>query len=446
MAAKRRGRRKKTAEVTNSHELPGGFWRQIMALLMICIAIVFVVTWMGKGGEALQKVNDISLRVFGYTTYLFPVLLTYLAVMIFRAQNNRLDASVWVASALMIFWFCGVFGVPTYGQNAPTGGAIGEALNSIAVKTLGKGVAIFAYIILILITALFMYAETPAALFRKIGSIFKTGKDEEDVKNAKVMRRASGREIDPDDDGLKNFKVNSNVEIADSKKEKRSLLAKKSDNADKHPVVEEPAALMAVSDPNWEMPSMDLLNKKRSPADPGDTHNNAAIIKDTLEQFGINVEVEDIPLAIVYEDDDLLIINKESGMVVHPAPGHYTGTLVNALLYKYKNLAGDKFRPGIVHRLDKDTSGLMIVAKNEEMLEKISLMISKKEVERKYLAIVDGLIKHDTGEIDAPIGRDRNNRQKMAVTDVNSKEAITHFKVLERFNNNTYIECILDTC
>ena len=168
------------------------------------------------------------------------------------------------------------------------------------------------------------------------------------------------------------------------------------------------------------------------------------VVDDNLD-YSINVEVEDIPLAIVYEDDDLLIINKESGMVVHPAPGHYTGTLVNALLYKYKNLAGDKFRPGIVHRLDKDTSGLMIVAKNEEMLEKISLMISKKEVERKYLAIVDGLIKHDTGEIDAPIGRDRNNRQKMAVTDVNSKEAITHFKVLERFNNNTYIECILDT-
>ena len=168
------------------------------------------------------------------------------------------------------------------------------------------------------------------------------------------------------------------------------------------------------------------------------------IVDDNLD-YSINVEAEDIPLDIVYEDDDLLIIKKESGMVVHPAPGHYTGTLVNALLYKYKNLAGDKFRPGIVHRLDKDTSGLMIVAKNEEMLEKISLMISKKEVERKYLAIVDGLIKHDTGEIDAPIGRDRNNRQKMAVTDVNAKEAVTHFRVLERFNNNTYIECILDT-
>lgn len=168
------------------------------------------------------------------------------------------------------------------------------------------------------------------------------------------------------------------------------------------------------------------------------------IVDDNLD-YSINVEAEDITLNIVYEDDDLLIINKVSGMVVHPAPGHYTGTLVNALLYNYKNLAGDKFRPGIVHRLDKDTSGLMIVAKNEEMLEKISQMISKKEVERKYLAIVDGLIKHDTGEIDAPIGRDRNNRQKMAVTEVNSKEAVTHFKVLERFKNNTLLECVLDT-
>ena len=161
--------------------------------------------------------------------------------------------------------------------------------------------------------------------------------------------------------------------------------------------------------------------------------------------YEIKVDPENIPLNIVYEDDDLLIINKESGMVVHPAPGHYTGTLVNALLYRYKDLAGDKFRPGIVHRLDKDTSGLMLVAKNEFTLEKLSLMISKKEVERKYLAIVDGVIQNDSGEIDAPIGRDKNNRQKMAVTDQNAKEAITHFKVLERFNNNTLIECILDT-
>ena len=167
-------------------------------------------------------------------------------------------------------------------------------------------------------------------------------------------------------------------------------------------------------------------------------------INDELD-YEIRVEPENIPLDIIYEDDDLIIINKKSGMVVHPAPGHYTGTLVNALLYRYGSSIGTGFRPGIVHRLDKDTSGLMIVAKNEEMLEKISKMISNKEVERKYLAIVTGIIKNDSGEIDAPIGRDPNNRQKMAVTDINGKNAITHFKVLERFNNNTYIECVLDT-
>ena len=159
----------------------------------------------------------------------------------------------------------------------------------------------------------------------------------------------------------------------------------------------------------------------------------------------IDVTPEDIPIDIVYEDDDLLVINKESGMVVHPAPGHYTGTLVNALLYRFNLNSGEANRPVIVHRLDKDTSGLMLVAKNEFTHEKLSEMIGKKDVERKYLAIVDGLIKHDTGTIDAPIGRDINNRQKMAVTDVNGKDSITHFKVLERFDNNTFIECILET-
>ena len=172
--------------------------------------------------------------------------------------------------------------------------------------------------------------------------------------------------------------------------------------------------------------------------------NDEIEVLDDLD-YEINVEPENIPIDIVYEDDDLLVINKESGMVVHPAPGHYTGTLVNALLYKYKNLAGDKFRPGIVHRLDKDTSGLMLVAKNEYTLEKLSEMIGNKEVERRYIALVNGIIKHDTGTIDAPIGRDLNNRQKMAVTDKNSKEAITHFKVLEHLKNHTLIECILET-
>lgn len=172
--------------------------------------------------------------------------------------------------------------------------------------------------------------------------------------------------------------------------------------------------------------------------------NDKIIITDDLSNE-INVEPEDIPIDIIYEDDDLLVINKESGMVVHPAPGHYTKTLVNALLYRFNLTSGEKNRPGIVHRLDKDTSGLMLVAKNEWTHEKLANMIAKKEVERHYLAIVDGIIKHDTGTIDAPIGRDPSDRQKMTVTANNSKNAITHFKVLEHFKNNTLLECILET-
>ncbi len=172
--------------------------------------------------------------------------------------------------------------------------------------------------------------------------------------------------------------------------------------------------------------------------------NDLIEINDNIN-YEIKVEPENIPLDIIYEDDDLLVINKKSGMVVHPAPGHYTNTLVNALLYHFNITTKDKLRPGIVHRLDKDTSGLMLVAKNDLMLDKLSEMISKKEVERHYLALVDGQIKHDTGTIDAPIGRDPNDRQKMAVTEQNSKSAITHFKVLKRFKNNTLLECILET-
>ena len=171
---------------------------------------------------------------------------------------------------------------------------------------------------------------------------------------------------------------------------------------------------------------------------------DSIFINDDLN-YDISVEPENISIDVVYEDDDLLIINKASGMVVHPAPGHYSGTLVNALLYRFQLSSGEKNRPGIVHRLDKDTSGLMIVAKKDDIHEDLSKMIANKEVERHYLAIVDGVIKHDTGTIDAPIGRDPNNRQKMAVTDVHGKEAITHFRVLETFKNNSLVECILET-
>ena len=171
--------------------------------------------------------------------------------------------------------------------------------------------------------------------------------------------------------------------------------------------------------------------------------NDEIDVEDELD-FEINITAENIPLNIVYEDEYLLIVNKESGMVVHPAPGNYSGTLVNALMGKF-NLSNDKIRPGIVHRIDKDTSGLLVVAKDDKTHELLGDMIKNKDVERIYVALVDGVIKHETGTIDAPIGRDPNNRQKMKVTDENSKEAKTHFRVLKRYKNHTLIECKLET-
>ena len=173
---------------------------------------------------------------------------------------------------------------------------------------------------------------------------------------------------------------------------------------------------------------------------------NDIITFDEFEEEEIDVLPEKMDLDIVYEDEYLAIINKESGVVVHPAVGNYNHTLVNGLLYHFNEISKEKtIRPGIVHRLDKDTSGLMVVAKNDKVHELLSNMIKDKKVERRYLALVWGVINHERGKIDAPIGRDIENRQKYTVTDINGKDSITNFKVLERFKEVTLVECILET-
>lgn len=162
----------------------------------------------------------------------------------------------------------------------------------------------------------------------------------------------------------------------------------------------------------------------------------------------MDIVPENIEIDIVFENDDYVIVNKESGMVVHPAPGHYTGTLVNAILYHFHKLSSlDKTRPGIVHRIDKDTSGLLVVAKNNKTHNFLSDELKKRTLKRKYYALVNGIIKENAGRIEAPIGRDLKDRKKMAVTHINSKDATTHFKVITRFytSNLTLIECELET-
>ncbi|MBN6204987.1 RluA family pseudouridine synthase [Ralstonia pickettii] len=160
----------------------------------------------------------------------------------------------------------------------------------------------------------------------------------------------------------------------------------------------------------------------------------------------LEIKPENIPLDIIYEDSDLLVVNKPRGMVVHPSVGHGSGTLVNALLYHCNDLSGihGVERPGIVHRIDKDTSGLLVVAKNDRAHIGLSEQLARREVERRYIALVHGEISHESGMVDAPIGRDPKNRQRMAVVD-NGKSAITHFRVLKRFPDYSYIECKLET-
>ena len=173
---------------------------------------------------------------------------------------------------------------------------------------------------------------------------------------------------------------------------------------------------------------------------------NDHIIVTEKEVVEADIQPEDLNLDIYYEDEDVAIVYKPKGMVVHPSPGHYTGTLVNGLMYQIKDLSGinGEIRPGIVHRIDKDTSGLLMVAKNDIAHRGLVEQLMDKTVKRKYTALVHGNIPHDYGTVDAPIGRNKNDRQAMAIVD-DGKDAVTHFNVLEHFKDYTLIECELET-
>ncbi len=170
----------------------------------------------------------------------------------------------------------------------------------------------------------------------------------------------------------------------------------------------------------------------------------SVIIPDAVE---INIQAEDIPLDIIFEDNDILIVNKPKGMVVHPAPGHYTGTLVNAVMFHCKdNLSGinGELRPGIVHRIDMDTTGLLVVCKNDYAHNFLAEQLKEHSITRKYHAIVYNSVKDDDGTVNAPLGRNPSDRKKMAITK-DGREAVTHYHVIERFKNYSYIECQLET-
>lgn len=172
------------------------------------------------------------------------------------------------------------------------------------------------------------------------------------------------------------------------------------------------------------------------------------IVLQVQEQIEPDILAENIPLDIVYEDSDVILINKPKGMVVHPAPGHYTGTMVNALMYHCKEeLSGINgvLRPGIVHRIDMDTTGIVIACKNDLSHNSIAEQLKEHSITRRYYAIVYGNIREEEGTVNAPIGRHPVDRKKMAINEKNGKTAVTHYKVIERFGDYTWIECRLET-
>ena len=174
---------------------------------------------------------------------------------------------------------------------------------------------------------------------------------------------------------------------------------------------------------------------------------NDIISAEWPEDKELKVEAEEMDLNVLYEDKDLIVINKPKGMVVHPGAGNPNHTLVNGLLAHCKDLSGINgvLRPGIVHRIDKDTSGCLVVAKNDLAHQNLSEQLAKRTLKRTYIALVHGVIQHNVGTIEAPIGRDKSDRQKMTVTSMNARPALTHFKVLKRYEAYTLVECQLDT-
>lgn len=161
-----------------------------------------------------------------------------------------------------------------------------------------------------------------------------------------------------------------------------------------------------------------------------------------------DIKAENIPLSVLYEDDDVLVVDKPKGMVVHPAPGHYSGTLVNAVMYHCKGQLsgiGGVMRPGIVHRIDRDTTGSLVICKNDLAHQSLAAQLKEHSITRRYRAIVHGVVGSGHGTVDAPIGRDPKDRKRMAVNERNGKPAVTHYEVLQRFREYTYIECRLET-
>ena len=289
--AKKRKSTKKSAPVKPQHSLPAGFWSQVGAVMLILLSLLLVVSWFGVGGPVLQWIDMATVKTIGYTAYALPILLIYLAVETFRAEENQLPAVVKFAAILEIVWFSGLFGLMKTASHPNSGGFVGDILNMATLKMVDSAIAVIIYLVLAFITVLFITQTSPFTVFSKLWEMIKSNTKEDD-NNRSVMKKASIAQPAEEEKktDLGEIKLNAGVPIIDTAKEKKSLLKK----VEKPEKVNEEQALVATRDPNWEAPSLDLLEKNESGADAGDTRQNAQIIHDTLAEFNIEAAMGDI--------------------------------------------------------------------------------------------------------------------------------------------------------
>lgn len=293
MSAKRKKRssKKSKAQVKNvpQHVLPEGFWSQVGAVLMIALSILLIVAWFGVGGPVMEWLQEAALGTIGYAVYVLPAVLVYISVEIFRSDNSKVAFATKFAAALLVAWWAGLFGLLQAEANTTsTGGFVGETLNSGMLALVDKGVAAFVYVLFIVLTTLFVLRISPIELLKKLWDMMRTSSlDDEQKENTSVLRKAA------DTGKSSEFKLNAGVPTLDADESKKAgKLSTLKGSVQQDKAAEEKAALVSVRDPNWKSPSLDLLEKKQSPADAGDVKHNAEIIKETLSEFSIDVEME----------------------------------------------------------------------------------------------------------------------------------------------------------
>lgn len=295
MAKRRKSTHKKSkAPQGPQHRLPAGFWAQVGAVFLIAISLLLVVAWFGAGGPVLEWMHQTALSTIGYAVYVVPLLFIYVAVEIFRAEDNRLPFVMKLATALLIVWCAGLFGLMKNSEGQPTGGFVGETANSAMRSLVNDGVSAFIYVLLIMVTTLFVLRVSPITIIRKLWEISRENTHDQD-ENVKVMKKVAAIDASGSTP-IGEIKLNAGVpmvnpgDFPDDKKPSRLSSLKGSVARDKN--AEDGSALVTVTDPNWKAPSIDLLEKKQSPADAGDVQQNAQTIKDTLQEFSIDVEME----------------------------------------------------------------------------------------------------------------------------------------------------------